>query len=102
MNKGIKNANGDFINFINAGDILFNSNSIEKIVDSIIDKDVIYFSRAKIIGDNISWFYPDESVENHNKWLLSNLPNHQTMFFPKVFYKNNFYDLRLPIRGDDD
>ena len=101
MNKGIKIANGDFINFINSGDILFEPNSIGKIVNSNLRKNVIYFSRAEIIADNISWFYPGIGIKDYEKWLKSNLPNHQTMFFPKLFYKNNSYNLKLPIRADD-
>ena len=38
MNKGILIARGDFINFINAGDTLIDSDSISNIVKSIGEK----------------------------------------------------------------
>lgn len=102
MNKGILIARGDFINFINAGDTLIDSDSISNIVKSIGEKDLVYFSTASIVADKITWLYPGKDVGNIKKWLKYSLPNHQTMFFPKNFYKNNLYDIRLVIRGDDD
>jgi len=103
MNKGSRLATGDFINFINAGDTLTSKESIQNIVENIDDKKSLYYSRAKIIGSGgIGWVYPNYEIKDYQHWLSLNLPNHQTLFFPKSFYKNFFYDLRLKIGADDD
>ncbi len=102
MNKGAKVASGDFINFLNADDILLGNDAIENIVKNMTDKDSIYYSRASIISDKVNWIYPNMEVKDYAKWLRLNLPNHQTMFFPKSFYKKYVYDLRLSIGADDD
>jgi len=102
MNKGISIATGDFINFLNADDIIYKSNSIENIVKDMVSKDSVYYSRASIISDKVNWMYPNFEVKDYTKWIKLNLPNHQTMFFPKSFYKKYFYDLRLKIGADDD
>ena len=102
MNKGAKLATGDFINFMNADDIIYSTNAVELIVEHMSGMDYTYYSRASIMGATVSWFYPATEVNNYVKWLKFNLPNHQTMFFHKKFYKSIFYDLRLSITADDD
>jgi putative colanic acid biosynthesis glycosyltransferase len=102
MNKGARLATGDFINFMNADDIIYTNDAIERVVNNITNFENVYFSRASIISDSIEWMYPPIIVKNYSKWLKLNLPNHQTMFFPKSFYKKYFYDLRLNIGADDD
>lgn len=102
MNKGAKVANGDFINFINAGDILLTEHVLEDTIEHMNSLDDMYYTRASIVSDTVSWVYPPYDVKDYNKWLKLNLPNHQTIFFPRKFYTTFFYDLRLRIGADDD
>ncbi len=102
MNKGARVATGDFINFMNADDIICSNDAVEKVVEQIKNFDTTYYARASIISDSVSWIYPPFEVKDYIKWLKLNLPNHQTIFFPKSFYKKFFYDLRLKIGADDD
>jgi len=102
MNKGSRIATGDFINFLNADDVIYGKDTVEKVVEKIQNLNTTYYTRASIISDTVSWIYPPLEVKDYIKWLNLNLPNHQTMFFPKVFYKKFFYDLRLEIGADDD
>lgn len=102
MNKGVKLITGDFVNFLNADDTIYAKDTIENIVKHINDSDSVYFSRANVVGDTVSWVYPAMEVEDIHKWLKWNLPNHQSMFFPKKFYKKYLYDTRLSIGADDD
>lgn len=102
MNKGIRLAKGDFINFMNADDILYSKDVIQNVVNNMQNIDSVYYTRARVVSDSIGWMYPDYKTKDYQKWLKLNLPNHQTMFFPKSFYKNLFYDLRLKIGADDD
>ncbi len=102
MNKGAKLATGDFINFMNADDMIYCDNAVELIVENINNMDDTYYSRARIVSDTFIWIYPAINVQDYSKWLNLNLPNHQTMFFPKRFYKSISYDLRLSLTADDD
>lgn len=42
MNKGIKASHGDYLLFLNSGDYLFESTTLEKVVQSGLDADVVY------------------------------------------------------------
>ena len=102
MNKASKIATGDFANFLNADDTIYAHDAIENIVKDMDDLDSVFFSRAYVVSDTISWVYPDMKVVDMDRWLKWNLPNHQTIFFPKSFYTQNLYDTRLSIGADDD
>ena len=104
MNKGVTLANGDFINFMNGGDTFNDNFVLENLVKNIIDMKKIYFARANITEEKLSWLYPNHNYNHQNIdiWLKKALPNHQAMFFPKVFYKNYKYDLNYKIGSDSD
>ncbi len=102
MNKGLSLSSGDFVNFLNAGNVIHQIDALEKIVIGISDFNSVYFARAKVTYGNLYWIYPNMKVDDYILWLEKNLPNHQTMFFPRPFYSSFFYDLRLKITGDDD
>jgi len=106
MNKGIDFASGDYILFLNSGDILYNNDTLYHVM-SILSKrkdNKVYFGRAKNIKNNISWLYPSQHIKESNidNWLKNNEPNHQAMFFPKKFYKSDKYNLNLKIMADAD
>ena len=107
MNKGINYCNGDFLIFLNSGDSFHKKNVLSYIVKHIDDFDTIYFGRANTIADNISWLFPptkisENDIHNWRKKACINVPNHQAMFFPKNFYKNNYYNTNFNIDADAD
>jgi len=104
MNKGSNVATGDFINFMNAGDLFLNENSLKSFILQMDDDSKTYFGRAQTKDSSISWVYPSYKFNknNINIWLNSALPNHQAMFFPKKFYKNFKYDFKYKIGSDSD
>ena len=102
MNKGMVVATGDFVNFMNGGDVICEVDSVEKVVSAMRNTDAVYFARAKVIEDSAYYTYPSKKVADYKKWLRLSLPNHQSMFFPKKFYSLHSYDLRLKLTADDD
>ena len=98
MNKGIKQAHGKWINFMNGGDC-YNSNTVlEQIFfDKVYDADILYgwqyFARTK------KW---RRYVTNITKeWLCSNTLGHQATFFlRKCFDKYGLYDESFKIIAD--
>jgi len=52
MNKGIKNATGDYIIFMNAGDIFHENKTLSKIFDTKENLQDIYYGETIIVDDN--------------------------------------------------
>lgn len=74
MNKGIKVATGEWINFMNAGDIFFSNDVIMKVVDNIMQDASIVF------GDSIMTFEKFSFVVHANPFYMK-LPLHHSMGF---------------------
>lgn len=96
MNKGIKKATGEFILFLNSGDILTSNNAIE---DFVMHKD---FGGDIIYGDykfeNGGKIYPDHLTPFY--FLRTSLPHQSTFFKKQVFDTMGLYDESLKIASD--
>ena len=102
MNKGLCRISGDFVNFLMAGDTIINPQSLQSVSKNLVGGDFCYFSRVRIHSEVGVWIYPPMAELDMDNWLVKNLPNFQSMFFPKSFYKRNRFDPRLLLTGDDD
>lgn len=104
MNKGIDLASGDFAIFLNAGDVFYSKDTLNDCVKSFTKLNAIYFGRAENNSEEGNWLFPPSNIDESNisSWLKRNVPNHQAMFFPRSYYKGNYYDLSLKISADAD
>ncbi len=103
MNKGSKQATGDSINFLNAGDYYIDSMVLESLLPAFKKHNSkAIFGRALNIAPNSQWYYPSIEVSKIPKWLKRYMPNHQAIFFPREFYTQHKYDLSLKITADMD
>lgn len=98
MNKGISIANGDWVNFMNAGDGFYNNDVLNKVFSISRTSDVLY-------GDNMlmyNWgkiiLAPDLLSKTNIKMVFG----HQTVFMKrKILYKYRF-DCKYKIAADYD
>jgi len=105
MNKGTERASGDWVLYLNAGDVLASSEALALAASKFENKDTVYFGRGRIEFDTgEGWMYPPQCISDKNCkfWLRNNLPTHQAIFFPKSFYQQNRYRLDLKISADSD
>jgi glycosyltransferase involved in cell wall biosynthesis len=105
MNKGLKISKGDIINFLNAGDYLYNSSIIERIV-SLFTKDN---SLEMVYGDAIYYdetnkkdFYASFHIPNRYILFIRGIC-HQSIFTKKsAFDKFGNFNLKYSIYADHD
>ncbi|WP_324172652.1 glycosyltransferase family 2 protein [Sulfurimonas sp.] len=98
MNKGIDLVNGDWINFMNAGDVFYDITTIKKIFQNNLHA-------------NINFIYGnlDINYESFNKtkkalsleYFWKGMPfSHQSVFINSSFHKLNKYNLDYKIASD--
>lgn len=104
MNKGIKQASGDYIQILNSGDILASNDVVEKMLAAIEtnkNPDFLYgnmvkkdYSTGKIIGKS-------QNIEYSLRQYYSSTMNHDCCYISKSLYKKyGLYDESLKIVSD--
>lgn len=104
MNKGIKQASGDYIQILNSGDILASNDVVEKMLAAIEtnkNPDFLYgnmekkdYSTGKIIGKS-------QNIEYSLRQYYSSTINHDCCYISKSLYeKYGLYDESLKIVSD--
>ena len=103
MNKGIKYSTGDFVYFINSGDVLLNPSILSKIkLEELKEKNAIIYGNVVVAYGNI------EALEKPRPFFNSKMKFkgigicHQSMFFPGILIRNEKYDLSYKIAADYD
>lgn len=97
MNKGIKLATGEWINFMNAGDCFVNENVIANVVSALQDgHDVVFGNTIMVNGRHMKLskgqLYPDRFPQI----------GHQSSFVKTSLMKENHYNTRYIISADFD
>jgi len=100
MNKGIKLATGDWVNFMNAGDYFFDNSTTSLVVSEIGKQnfDIIYGDFIAInqnFGSNLL-----VKAKPLNKIYQGNLYSHQSCFIKSEVIKANLFDLKYKITAD--
>lgn len=93
MNKGLKAVNGNWVNFVGAGDIILNV--LSKVAPLLKNDNVIYY------GD----VYRNDTLQvyngKYNAFKFSRVSIcHQAIFYPASVYKDYEYDLKYRSNSD--
>ena len=100
MNKGIRVANGEYLNLMNAGDHFYNANSISRILARSKDHDIVYGNINLVNQGSASIHYPPDKVD-FKFFLSSALPHQASIIKKSLFKKVGQYDDSLVIIGDE-
>lgn len=98
MNKGIKKSSGEYIIFLNAGDLFYDQDTLET-VSQYFGPDLLYGETIKSDGNTDELVSYPESLSDDN--LLNYTLSHQSSYYHKnVFQKYGLYDEFYKIAGD--
>lgn len=97
MNKGIKHAHGDYLNFMNSGDT-FHSNTVLEDLEKIIDKEDIVTGGFFDKENRIPHIIKPQDVTLLT--MLKKTFNHQATFFRKELFTTRLYDENYIIQSD--
>jgi len=100
MNKGIRQAKGDYCLFLNSGDWLYSCDSLSKAFDKIknLDEADVYYGDC-IDDNNIIWKMPQElSIDD---FYIQRVLNHQNTFIKRsLFFDHEFYNEKYRTISD--
>lgn len=96
MNKGLKQARGDSVIFMNTGDYFSEKLDLQRL---ILKHD---FKSNTIVGFSIQTYENDSYLRprRSNIQHLISYPAHQAIFVPKAYYKHIYFDSNLQIAAD--
>ena len=103
MNKGLDLATGEYVIFLNGGDLFYENSILEHVADALMKEkpDFLYGDSVEYRGKNQSF----QKVARHHKHFLSTMfAHHQSMFF-NINIINNIslrYDITFKIAADYD
>jgi putative colanic acid biosynthesis glycosyltransferase len=100
MNKGITLASNDYILFLNAGDIFFDSNTLNNVQEklSLNPVDVIFGGAEMYFRKHIKYYRPSQNL---SKSIFKGLPGHHQATYYKTKLLHYYpYDLTYIHSGD--
>jgi len=101
MNKGKAMAGGERALFLNAGDTFVADNVLRCMLTPLPSNDTIVFGNVLVAYGNLEWHRPPRK---DGKALLFDgyVPHHQSVLYPKAFFRVDDYDLRFRVVADVD
>jgi len=99
MNKGIKLSDGEWIVFMNSGDVFYRNNILDKfLLEDTKNYDVVH-GDTQIINKNLKYIVKSK-IFNHNTCLMPFC--HQSVFVRSKILKKKNFSLRFKISSDFD
>lgn len=99
INKGIAHANGEYLQFLNSGDRLYEPTTLEKVFLRLPKGDIIYGDAMLLYpdGSTLDKKYPDTVSLNYFK---HDVINHQACFFRREVFDGHPYNEEYLIASD--
>ena len=99
MNKGVAKATGEYLLFLNSGDLFFNDIILEQNHKFIVEKDLVYFNLNFVDKTKFrTGKYPEQLSFSH--FIHDTLPHPATFIKSSLFNKVGLYDESLKIVSD--
>lgn len=89
MNKGLEKANGEYVIFMNSGDLFFDENVLEVVNQNLSNNFEIYFGNTMLIKEKTSCIEIPPSKINFS-FLFYKYINHQSTFVKRTLFEKIF------------
>ena len=99
MNKGLKHANGEYVNFMNSGDSFYSPHVLEEIDRQICDTDILFGNVCDSVSGRIYGGIPAGS-ELTFLTLKKEILCHQGTFYRRSIFDSHPYDESLKLIAD--
>lgn len=102
MNKGLKLSTGEYIVFMNAGDLFYSEKTLETVAKRIIEDnpDIIYGDSIDANESKNDYFY--KKTRGHKKISYGMFACHQSIYYKNTKTKDIQYSTEYKIAGDYD
>lgn len=97
MNKGIMHANGDYLIFMNSGDIFYDDNVLANVANLNLDADIISGQVERMDNAKLIRKYDGKNLLMQ---LYFDTINHQGSFIKRHLFDNSLYDESLRVVSD--
>lgn len=98
MNKGLSQANGDYLCFMNSGDVFYEPSTLEQVSNEKLDGDVVYGDAVRLTNEGEeSWLFPHKV--DYEFFCKDNIC-HQAMFIKGSILRAEGYDESFKICSD--
>lgn len=99
LNKGIKAAKGEYLFFLNAGDLFINKSSLRNAAKHVCDEDIVYFDIV-VKGQGQDFVKKCPAELDFNFFYKDTLPHQASFMKTEAFTKIGLYDESLKIVAD--
>jgi glycosyltransferase involved in cell wall biosynthesis len=99
MNKGVSLSTGNWINFMNAGDIFFHNDTLKEIFSLDCSNATIIYGDLMVTYNGFSKIQKAKNLFNLKYGMCF---SHQSTFFETSFAKGNLYNLKFKLASDFD
>ncbi len=100
MNKGIRKANGDFVLFLNSGDVLYDAFVLEKVLEKVVEKletnVQLYYGDVLLKHNDKKW----EKVQEHPSSLPFSYFYTKTICQQSCFFKRSIFEEMFSFNED--
>lgn len=100
MNKGIEKASGEYLLFINSGDIINNNVQIEETLNLLTGEDIIYFNIAEIFNNGEIVIKECPDYLDFRYFILDALPHQSTFIKSNALKEYGGYSENMKIFSD--
>lgn len=97
MNKGIEISTGDWVNFMNAGDLFYSLNTLKQIFDFSISNEKVIYGNVHIRYEG---FTRVQMAQNPRKLWRGMQFCHQSIFCDLEYHKENLFNVKNKICAD--